>query len=80
VTVEDNVRAGGFGEAVLSLLAEHGMAERFLGSIALPDEIVEHATQAQQRAACGIDVDGIVRSVRELLSTSTAGAHLESRG
>ncbi|MBT5773095.1 MAG: 1-deoxy-D-xylulose-5-phosphate synthase [Dehalococcoidia bacterium] len=79
VTVEDNVRAGGFGEAVLSLLAEHGMADRFLGAIALPDEIVEHATQAQQRAACGIDVDGIARSVRALLPSKPAAPPVEAR-
>ena len=81
VTVEDNVCAGGFGEAVLSLLAEHGLADRFLGSIGLPDEIVEHATQAQQRAACGIDADGIVRRVRELTSTTTPAVEpVELRG
>jgi len=67
VTVEENVRAGGFGEAVLALLADHGLAGCYLGAIAMPDAIVEHAPQAQQRADAGLDSAGIVRTVREFL-------------
>lgn len=67
VTVEENVRAGGFGEAVLSLLADHGLAGCYLGAIAMPDEIVEHAPQARQRTHAGLDSAGIVRSVRGML-------------
>jgi len=66
VTIEENVRAGGFGEAVLSLLADHVLAGAYLGAIAMPDAIVEHASQSQQRTEAGLDVAGIVRTVRAL--------------
>ncbi len=72
VTIEENVRAGGFGEAVLALLADHDLADTYLGAITMPDTIVEHASQSQQRANAGLDSAGIVRSVRDLLGTTTA--------
>ena len=67
VTVEENVRAGGFGEAVLSLLADRGLADCFLGAITMPDAIIEHASQSQQRIDSGLDSAGIVRTARALL-------------
>ena len=67
VTVEENVRAGGFGEAVLALLAEHDLASCYRGAITMPDAIVEHASQAQQRLDAGLDSASIVRTVRDLL-------------
>jgi 1-deoxy-D-xylulose-5-phosphate synthase len=74
VTVEENVRAGGFGEAVLALLADHGLAGCFAGIISLPDEIVDHASQSQQRIALGLDAVGIVRTVRALIDDAAAGS------
>lgn len=74
VTVEENVRAGGFGEAVLSLLADHGLADCYLGAIAMPDQIVEHATQSKQRANAGLDSAGILRSIRELTARDATEA------
>jgi 1-deoxy-D-xylulose-5-phosphate synthase len=73
VTVEENVRAGGFGEAVLGLLADHGLAGSFAGMISLPDEIVDHASQSQQRIALGLDAAGIARTVRTLLGEAATG-------
>jgi 1-deoxy-D-xylulose-5-phosphate synthase len=72
-TVEENVRAGGFGEAVLGLLADHGLAGSFAGMISLPDEIVDHASQSQQRIALGLDAAGIARTVRTLLGEAATG-------
>jgi len=77
VTVEENVRAGGFGEAVLSLLADHGLADTFLGAITMPDATVEHASQSQQRAAAGLDSAGILRSIREMRRSASEADPLE---
>ena len=74
VTVEENVRAGGFGEAVLALLADHDLAHTYRGAITMPDAIVEHATQSQQRAEAGLDPAGIVRTTRRLLATQPTEA------
>ncbi len=55
VTVEDGVLAGGFGSAVLELLADE---ERLSGvhvlRIGLPDAFVEHGTQLELRESLGL--------------------------
>jgi len=74
ITVEENAKVGGFGEAVRALLVEHGLGDTMLGTITLPDTTVAHASQAQQRALCGLDADGIARTVRELMDVRTAAS------
>jgi 1-deoxy-D-xylulose-5-phosphate synthase len=76
VTAEENVRAGGFGEGVLALLQEHGLAGRMLGLRAMPDEIVDHGPQATFRSVYGLDGPGIAAFVRDALPRSAAGPHL----
>jgi 1-deoxy-D-xylulose-5-phosphate synthase len=66
VSIEDHVRAGGFGSAVLEALSERapGVRVRRLG---LPDHFVEHGdTDAQWRAA-GIDAEGIAAAAERVL-------------
>ncbi|MBG93624.1 MAG: 1-deoxy-D-xylulose-5-phosphate synthase [Chloroflexi bacterium] len=67
ITVEDNSLIGGFGEGVLSLLSELRMGEKFLGAIGIPDMIVEHGTQSQQRKICKIDTEGIFEQVERFI-------------
>ncbi len=68
VTVEENVRQGGFGSAVLECLAEAGIGVTGFRMIGIPDTFVEHGAQKILRAKYGIDSDGILRVVRELVS------------
>lgn len=67
ITVEDNSLIGGFGEGVLSLLSDLRMGDKFLGSIGIPDMIVEHATQSQQKKICQIDTEGILAQVERFI-------------
>lgn len=64
ITVEDGVKIGGIGSAVLEWLSEHGyfLPVKRLGA---PDIVLEHATQAEQYAICGYDRHGIAAAVRE---------------
>ena len=71
ITAEENAKAGGFGEAVRALLVEHGLGDTLLGTITLPDTPIAHASQAQQRAACGVDAAGIAATVRSLVDVRT---------
>jgi 1-deoxy-D-xylulose-5-phosphate synthase len=64
VTAEENVRAGGFGEAVLALLQEHDLADRMLGLRTMPDEIVDHGPQPTFRTIYGLDGAGLAAFVR----------------
>jgi len=67
ITVEENVLQGGFGSAVLELLAEKNITGLQIKRLGIPDEFVEHATQAQLRQKYGIDEEGIYLVVKEML-------------
>jgi len=68
ITVEENVLQGGFGSAVLECLAEKNISGVQIKRLGIPDEFVEHATQAQLRHKYGIDKDGIFLAVKEMLA------------
>ncbi|MCS6789530.1 MAG: 1-deoxy-D-xylulose-5-phosphate synthase [Bacteroidia bacterium] len=63
ITVEDGVRIGGVGSAVLEWLADKGynLPVRRLGA---PDIVLEHATQVEQYALCGYDRKAITEAAR----------------
>jgi 1-deoxy-D-xylulose-5-phosphate synthase len=63
VTVEENVLAGGFGSSVVTLLEQSGIYDIQSRCIGIPDEFVEHGTQAILRAKYGLDSQGIVRQI-----------------
>ncbi|KFO66512.1 1-deoxy-D-xylulose-5-phosphate synthase [Smithella sp. SCADC] len=67
ITVEENMLQGGFGSAVLELLAEKGFTDIVVKRLGIPDEFVRHATQAGQRHKYGLDEEGIILAVREML-------------
>jgi len=64
VTIEENVIAGGAGSAVNEYLAAQQMAIPCL-NLGLPDQYIEHASQQQQLAQCGLDAAGIIKSISE---------------
>ena len=60
VTVEDGVRAGGFGEAVMEYFAaRHPAVVGQVRILAIPDEFVTHGPVAQLKHDCHIDADAI---------------------
>jgi len=67
ITVEENILKGGFGSAVLELLADKGMAGIRVKRLGIPDEFVRHASQAEQRHHYGLDEDGIIGAIKALL-------------
>jgi 1-deoxy-D-xylulose-5-phosphate synthase len=77
VTIEENVLAGGFGSSVVSLLQESGKNDLTIKNIGIPDEFVEHGSQSILRAKYGLDAEGIVKQVIEMISGSAAGLSLK---
>jgi 1-deoxy-D-xylulose-5-phosphate synthase len=67
VTVEENVVQGGFGSAVLELLAAAKVKAEVL-CLGLPDAFIEQGSQAELRSEYGLDAQGIAASVRTFLS------------
>ncbi len=66
VTVEENVVMGGAGSAVLESLEAQGLSMPVL-QLGLPDQFVEHGDPAVLLADCGLNREGIEKSVREWL-------------
>ncbi|MDQ1333105.1 MAG: 1-deoxy-D-xylulose-5-phosphate synthase [Thermodesulfobacteriota bacterium] len=67
LVVEENIRQGGFGGAVLELFNDAGLRDVHIRRIGLPDEFVEHGPQDILRAKYGLDSAGILREARTLL-------------
>ena len=67
VTVEENVRQGGFGSAVLECLNDKGITGFLLECIGIPDTFVEHGPQKVLRSKYGIDALAIVHAVKRLM-------------
>jgi 1-deoxy-D-xylulose-5-phosphate synthase len=67
LVVEESALAGGFGSAVLELLADHDALKNVrLKRLGVPDGFVEHGSQKELRARVGLNKDGIMRAWREL--------------
>ncbi len=64
VTVEENVKTGGYGQMVSLFLHENDCKNQLL-TFAIPDCFVEHASSGRQRQWCGIDADSITESILE---------------
>ena len=68
VTVEENVLSGGFGSAVSELLHDNSEDGVELLRIGLPDQFIEHGSQAILRNKYAIDAENIVAKVRKFVA------------
>ncbi|MCR5801060.1 MAG: 1-deoxy-D-xylulose-5-phosphate synthase [Lachnospiraceae bacterium] len=67
VTLEDNVRSGGFGEAVSDYLKSMDAATEIL-CVSMGDEFVPQGSVDKLRSTLGADPEGIVASIEKKLS------------
>ena len=69
--VEEN-SPGGFSAHVLQYMANAGNLDAGLAvrALSLPDEFIEHDSQAGQLADCGLDRDGIVAALSALVGAA----------
>jgi 1-deoxy-D-xylulose-5-phosphate synthase len=67
ITVEENVRQGGFGSAVLECLNDLGLNDISIERIGIPDTFVEHGPQSLLRSKYGIDATAIVKAAKKLM-------------
>ena len=70
ITVEENVRQGGFGSAVLEGLNDCGFSGYQLRRIGIADTFVEHGPQKLLRSKYGIDAEAIVETAKQLVASS----------
>lgn len=66
IIVEEHVHRGGFGSAVLELLAEHELTLK-VKLIALPDQFIGHGQQSLLRERWGLTADNICKQAQKIL-------------
>ena len=66
VTVEENVVMGGAGSAVVEALQRHERATPVL-QLGLPDRFIDQGDPGIQLAECGLNAEGILKSIRARL-------------
>ena len=75
ITVEDGVRDGGAGSAVLEWAADANMlSDTEVVRLGLPDRYIEHGTQRQLHDEVGIGPDGIERAALSLVGAEAEAA------
>ena len=67
VTIEDGVIQGGAGSACLEALAAMGLNKPLL-QLGLPDSFIEHGDYKLLMANCGLNAEGILKSIHERFS------------
>jgi 1-deoxy-D-xylulose-5-phosphate synthase len=67
LTVEENALQGGFGSAVLEMLAEEGRIGVRVVRLGIGDYFVEHGSQQLQRSICCIDTAAIIEAARAMV-------------
>ena len=65
LTIEDGVRSGGMGSAVMEWMEDHGY-HPVVRRLGLPDKFVEHGTVAQLQEIVGIDKESIKQEIKKL--------------
>ena len=64
ITIEDGVRMGGMGSAVLEWMNDHDYQSK-MTRMGLPDEFVEHGTVAQLREIVHLDKESIKEAIKK---------------
>lgn len=65
ITVEDGCISGGVGSAVLEFMSDH-QYHSSVYRLGIPDEFIEHGTQAQLHSDCGYDKVSIANTVLKI--------------
>ena len=64
ITIEDAMRAGGIGSAVLEWMSDNHFSPQ-ITRMGIPDEFIEHGTVAQLHKISGIDVESIKNEIKK---------------
>ena len=71
ITVENGVKSGGLGSAVLEWMSDHGYSPR-ITRLGMPDtEFVEHGTVDELQHIVGLDKDSIIKAILQHPTSNT---------
>jgi 1-deoxy-D-xylulose-5-phosphate synthase len=71
ITAEENALQGGFGSAVLEMLADQAVEPFRLKRVGIPDQFVEHGAVGILRKKYGLNDQGIVSAARTLFADAS---------
>ncbi len=77
ITLEDGVLTGGFGSNIIEFMVDNGYQTQ-VKRIGIPDKFIEHGSPDELYKVCGMDIDSIYQTARNLLKTKvkeTAGRY-----
>ncbi len=77
VTLEEHVYSGGYGQAVSAFYVNKGISHLKVKNIAINDIFVEHGSVAELRKMLGIDKDGVLDTIRRMLTNKKMSDHEE---
>ncbi len=80
ITVEENVLQGGFGSAILELLADRQVQYSRLKRIGLPDTFVEHGSQPVLRSKYGLTAESITSAAINMVASDKGSYPLRMAG
>jgi len=66
ITVENGVRNGGMGSAVIEWMSDHGY-QPHIKRLGIPDKFIEHGKVCELQAIVGIDKDSIKKAINQML-------------
>ncbi|KVE36298.1 1-deoxy-D-xylulose-5-phosphate synthase [Burkholderia sp. TSV86] len=78
VTVEEGCVMGGAGSACIEAMMESGVVRPVL-QLGLPDRFIDHGDPAKLLSQCGLDADGIEKSVRERFPAHAANVASQAK-
>ncbi len=67
ITVEDGTINGGLGSTILEFMADNGYHADVI-RLGVPERFVEHGSQVQLHRECGYDTQGIIETVKSLVT------------
>jgi len=65
ITVEDGSRIGGLADAIAFFKNENNYHNKLI-SLGIPDEFIEHGSQAELYKVCGFDSESILKLIRDI--------------
>jgi 1-deoxy-D-xylulose-5-phosphate synthase len=67
LTIEDHVLEGGFGSAVVELLADEEVNGVHIKRLGIPDRFIPHGTQDELKKLCGLDQQAIFHAAVQMI-------------
>lgn len=71
VSMEENVRSGGFGEHVLDIVSAAGYTGQFI-NVSIPDQFVAHGNVDELKEDLGLDAESVAEEILEALHEKEA--------